>query len=181
MNMMSVPATYASRAAPVPGPAPRRRTMHKFTFSGLVVAALLALPTAAWAHGGPPETFTDVVKDATVSFPDVNPCTGDPGFNTITYKGVFHVTQFADGHYHITGTQTGTSEFDTTDPALPDYSAHFTLWFGENSNANGFNGTFALGVKATGTDGSSLRFHQTAHITIVGSHVVAQFDKLSCS
>jgi hypothetical protein len=152
--------------------------MRRITFSGLVLAALLALPTAAWSHGGPPVVFTDVVKDAVQTFPDVNPCTGDPGTNTVTFNGVFHVTQFADGHYHITGTQTGTAEFDTTDPALPDYSARFTLWFGENGNPNGFNGTFTFQVKATGTDGSTLRFHQTSHITIVGSDVIVQFDKM---
>ena len=59
---------------------------------------------------------------------------------TTTANGVFHITQFPDGHYHLTGTQTGTFEFDTDDPALPDFSGRFTVWFGENGNPNGFNG-----------------------------------------
>jgi hypothetical protein len=35
-------------------------------------------------------------------------------------------------------------------------------------------------VRGTGIDGSSLRFHQTTHLTIVGSDVVVTFDKTSC-
>jgi hypothetical protein len=155
--------------------------MRKLIFSCLVVAALLAVPTAGWAHGGPAQTSTEVVKDASQTFPSDNPCTGGaPGFVTITYNGVFHMTQFPDAHYHLTGTATGTFVFDTTDPALPDYSGRFTQWFGENSNPNGFNATFTFRVKGAGTDGSSIRFHEVAHVTIVGSDVVVQFDKPRC-
>jgi hypothetical protein len=153
--------------------------MRKLTAGALVLGVLLALPAAALAHEGPPTTFTDTVKQ-TDTFPSANPCTGDLGTLTITYNGVFHVTEFADGHYHVTGTQTGTFDFDTADPTKPDYSGRVTVWFGENGNVNGFNGTFTLNGRATGTDGSTLRFHQTSHITIVGSDVVVQFDKLGC-
>jgi hypothetical protein len=153
--------------------------MRTLTFGALVVAALLALPATVLAHGGPPQTFTDTVKQTDI-VPSVNPCTGDPGTLTVTFNGVFHVTQFDDGHYHVTGTQTGTFVFDTADPTKPDFSGHVTLWFGENGNPNGFNGTFTFQVKATGSDGSTIRFHQTSHITIVGSDVVVQFDKMSC-
>lgn len=153
--------------------------MRTLTFGALVVAALLALPAAVLAHGGPPVTFTDTVQQTDI-VPSVNDCTGDPGTLTVTYNGVFHVTQFADGHYHVTGTQTGTVEFDTADPTKPDFSGRVTVWFGENGNVNGFNGTFTLNGRATGTDGSTLQIHQTSHITIVGSDVIVQFDKLSC-
>lgn len=155
--------------------------MRKRTLIGLVVAAMLALPTAVSAHGGSPETSTDVFKDVTESFADINPCAGNaPGTVTLTYNGVIHVTQFPDGHHHVTGTFTGTFVFDTTDPALPDYSGRFTQWFGENLNPDGFNATFTFRVKGAGTDGSSLRFNAVAHITIVGSDVIVEFEKLRC-
>jgi hypothetical protein len=153
--------------------------MGKLTFGPLILITLLALPVAVLAHDGPPQTFTDTVKQ-TDTAPSSNPCTGDPGTLSVTYNGVFHVTQFADGHYHLTGTQTGAVEFDTTDPTKPDYAGHLTLWFGENGNPNGFNATFTLNGQATGTDGSIVRFHQTAHVTIVGTEVIVQFDTLSC-
>jgi hypothetical protein len=153
--------------------------MRKLRISGLIVA-LLALPTPALAHGGPPNTFTDVMKDFTQTIPFGNPCTGDPGVVTIKINGVFHVTEFADLHVHVSGTSTGTFVFDTTDPSLPDYSGRFTQSFAENGNPNGFNASSTFRVRGTGTDGSSLRFHQTTHLTIVGSDVVVTFDKTSC-
>jgi hypothetical protein len=154
--------------------------MRKLAIAGLLAAGAVGLAGPAWGHGGPPETFTDVVKDATETFPEVNPCTGDPGEVTLTYNGVFHVTVFADGHFHVTGTSTGTFAFDTADPALPDYSGRFTTWFGANGNPNSENGTETFRLRGTGTDGSTLKFNSTAHLTVVGSDVIVEFDKFRC-
>jgi hypothetical protein len=146
----------------------------------ILVGLLLAFAGPVAAHGGPVSTFTDVVKDVTESFPEVNPCTGDPGTVTITYNGVFHVTEHPDGHYHVTGTTTGTFVFDTTDPTLPDLNGHFATWFGENSNPQTFAATFTFKAQARASDGSRVTISQTAHITLVGSEVIVEFDNLRC-
>jgi hypothetical protein len=54
-------------------------------------------------------------------------------------------------------------------------------WFGENSNQKTFNGTFTFTVIATGSDGSTLKFHETAHITVnANDEVTVEFDRPSC-
>jgi hypothetical protein len=111
------------------------------------------------------ETETVTFKNVTESFPDVNPCTGDPAVVTITYNGVLHISEDATGGFHITGTLTGTFFLDVDDPALPDYSGRFTQWFGGNHNSNVANETFTFSARGTGTDGSRLRFNFVAHIT----------------
>jgi hypothetical protein len=40
--------------------------------------------------------------------------------------------------------------------------------------------TFTFSVNGKGTDGSKLHFHETAHITVVGTDVVVEFDKITC-
>jgi hypothetical protein len=154
--------------------------MRSLTIGGLVAAAILAIASPASAKSGPPETDTEVMHRVTFVDADVNPCTGEPGVVTTVVNAVFHITMFPDGRYHITGTATGTFQFDTTDPAAPDYSGRFTQWFGENSNSNVWNSTFTFSVRGTGTDGSTIRFHETAHISIVGGEIIVELDKIRC-
>jgi hypothetical protein len=156
--------------------------------TSLALAALLVLPAAQAVAQA--QTVTIKFKNTTETFPDVNPCTGDPGTLTLTYNGVLHMTQDATGGTHTTGTLTGTFSFDATDPALPDYSGRFTQWFGDNNNSNIDVATFTISVRGTGTDGSRLLFHGVAHITaetidfstdpptVTGLRV--SFDKFRC-
>jgi hypothetical protein len=129
-------------------------------FALVGLAALLVLPAApALAEA---KTFT-TTSTGTHSEPASNPCTGDPGTFTITYTGVFHITQNAAGGVRTTGTLTGTFVFDTTDPTRPDYTGRFTETFGDNSNNQLATSTFR--VRGTGTDGSTVRFHTVARTT----------------
>src|SRR5688572_26721516 len=103
------------------------KMMRRMLATGLAAGLLLAMAAPALA-GGPAQTFTETVKDVTETFPEVNPCTGDEGTVTITYNGVFHVTELASGEFHLTGTLTGTFVFVPDDPELPTFSGRFTSW-----------------------------------------------------
>lgn len=138
--------------------------MRRTAVIGLAAALLLSVAAPAVA-GGPAQTFTQTFKDVTESFPEGNPCTGDPGIVTITYNGVIHITELASGEFHITGTFTGTFTFVHDDPTLPTYTGRFTQWFGENHNRNEAVATFTFRARGTGSDGSTLNFHAVAHIT----------------
>ena len=153
--------------------------MRSLIIGSLAAAAILALASPASA-GSPPLTVTDVQHQETFVDSDVNPCSGEPGVVTTVVNAVFHITLFPDGRYHVTGTATGTFEFDTTNPAAPDYSGRVTNWFGENSNSNSLTSSFTFSVRGTGTDGSTIRFHETAHVSIVGGEIVVEFDKVRC-
>jgi hypothetical protein len=100
---------------------------------------------------------------------------------TSTVSGVIHLTLLANGTYHITGTFRGTFEFVPDDPTLPTYTGRFTQWFGENSNNQNFAATFTFTLHGTGTDGSKLKFHETAHFSVSATGVLVTFDKLRCA
>jgi hypothetical protein len=125
-------------------------------------------------------TFTETFHNVTVSFPDVNPCTGIPGTVTITYNGVVHVTLLPNGTSHFTVTQTGDVVSVPDDPSLPTYIGNFTIWAGFNSNNQSEAGTNTFSVHVTGSDGSKLTFHVTEHFGVSASGVVNTFSKPKC-
>jgi hypothetical protein len=95
----------------------------------------------------------------------------------ITGKSVFHITEFDDGRYHLTGTQIG--RFTATDAGVT-YTGRFTIWFGENSNSNSFNGTFTFSATGKGSDGSSLRLQGVAHFTVnANGDVTSEFERFT--
>ena len=157
-----------------------------FALLGLAVLLLVLPASPAFAQA---MTFT-TTSTGTHTDPASNPCTGDPGTFTITYTGVFHITQNAAGGIRTTGTLTGTFVFDTTDPARPDYTGRFTQTFGDNSNPNNELATSTFRVSGTGTDGSTVDLLMVAHITaetidvstdpptVTGVEVT--FDRLRC-
>ena len=153
--------------------------MRRLTLFGLFAVAAIGVSTPALA-AGPPDTFTDTQKNVTETLPFEGPSAGGPGMVTITYNSVFHVTQFEDGRYHLTGTQTGTFSFDPDDPALSTATGRFTTWFGENGNSSSFNATSTFSARGRTEEGEMLRFNVTTHITIVGSDVVVEFEKVVC-
>jgi hypothetical protein len=152
---------------------------YAFSASAGAVAAMAA-STPALAAGGPPDTFSDTRQHVTETIPFKGPCGGGTGMVTINYNSVFHVTQFGDGRYHVTGTQTGKFSFDPTDPALPGSTGRFTTWFGENGNSETFNATSTFGVTGRNDDGERVRFNVTTHITVVGSDVIVEFEQVNC-
>jgi hypothetical protein len=147
----------------------------------LATITMLAF-TASAAAALPVVNETDVVKNGTDTFLDVNPCTGEPATITTTFNAVFHITEFADGTVRVTGTTTGTFLADTIDASRPDFSGRFTSWFGFNGNTKNATGTSTFTVVGKGTDGSRLRFHETASFTLnANGEVTVEFDKVTCS
>jgi len=78
------------------------------------------------------------------------------------------------GHFEPVGTVT----FDTSKPT---YTGHFTVWFGDNNNLQNGTETSTFNVRATGSDGSVIRFHDVAHVTMNANGVpTVTFDKPVC-
>jgi opacity protein-like surface antigen len=162
-----------------------------------VLTGALFLGLTAGAAAAKPVTITFHEKNATETFKDVIPCLGEepaPATITTTENGVFHVTAAGIDDqgtpdpnddtfippYHVTGTFTGTFVAVPDDSSLPTFTGHFTQWFGENANRKNFVTTFTFTVIGTGTDGSSLRFHETAHFSVTPGGATLEFDKPRC-
>jgi hypothetical protein len=145
---------------------------------GLALAGALLAPTAALAT----ETETIHFSD-TVSFPEVNPCSGATGTLTIDFKGVFHITALDNGTFHVTGTDTGTFTFVPDDPSQPTYTGHFASWFGENVNSRNFTATSTFNLVLKGSDGSRLKEHALFHFTVNANGTVTsefEIDEFTC-
>jgi hypothetical protein len=162
--------------------------------SSVLAVFLLAVGGVAWAK---PITLTFHEKNAVDTFHDVIPCLGEggaPATVTTTENGVFHVTAAGiDDNgtpdpdddtfippYHVTGTFTGTFVAVPDDSSLPTFRGHFTQWFGENSNRKNVASTFTFTVIGRGSDGSVIKFHETAHFSATPAGVTLEFDKPRC-
>jgi hypothetical protein len=152
-----------------------------FLTASLLTLSLLCAPTAFAAT--PPTTDTEIVKDATTTFVAVNPCT-DPavsGTVTIDYLSVFHITDFNNGVFHLTGTNQGTLTFVPDDPSEVAYTGHIAAWFGTNSNVSSFEATDTFALHATGSDGSRLTLLMLNHITVTPSgDIASEFHVVRC-
>jgi len=153
----------------------------KFAVAVLVVAvaALVAVPVASPAGAGA-LSFTQNWHNVTETSTDVNPCTGAPGTLTLTYNAVFHLTMLENGTYWATFTQTGAFSFVPFDSSQPSYTGHFTVWDGDNWNNRNTTETVTFMVRGTGSDGSTLMFHEVGHISTSASGATLSFDKLRC-
>lgn len=172
----------------------------------LALAALIVVgfaPRAFASAGAPTETCTQwsagsgagagVMQmrcnyhNATDTIVDVIPCVAGGALAniTLTYNGVFHVSELTSGAgagtFWATGTQTGTVYAAPLDPMLPTYTGHFTTWFGDNNNLHNGSETSTFTVHATGSDGSSFTFHDVAHMSVSATGVAISFDKPTCS
>jgi hypothetical protein len=162
----------------------KRATLSAVAASVAVMAVLVFTIATASGAGAGAETFTQTFHNATDSFPSPNPCTGVSGMVSITYNGVFHVTALTSGQgagtSWATGTQTGDFVFTPDDVSQPSFTGHFTTWFGDNNNLhNGVeHSTFSL--HGTGSDGSTLQFHDIAHLSVSATGVTLSFDKPTC-
>src|SRR5262249_43513261 len=150
----------------------------------LMVCALIALhlvvsPSAAAAGQGA-TTFTQTFHNATDSFAAPNPCTGVPATATLTYNGVLHFTVNKAGDFWATATQTGDFLLRLDDPYQPTYTGHFTACFGVSDNRQNGVDHSIFTIHGTGSDGSTLQFHDTMHLSMSASGAVVSFDKPSC-
>jgi hypothetical protein len=144
-----------------------------------IILALLAMPVVA-AEGGVGHTVTITQHQHGVfTEPNaVNPCNGHVITLTVDGNAVSHITFFPDGD-EVWMTFTETGWFEGVDGAVT-YSGHFTVWDNFNMNERNSNATFTFTVKATGSDGSVIEGHETAHFTMnANGAVTVSFDKMS--
>jgi hypothetical protein len=150
---------------------------------------VLALAGPASAAGAGAVSFTQHLSNVVVDQEAAaNPCTGVSGtVALIADNAVAHMTVLTSGQgagtFWATFTATGPASFVPDDPSQPSYTGRFTIWDGENGNLNNQVETFTMSFHLTGTDGSIVRFHETAHMNVSASGIGGiSFDKpvLTC-
>jgi hypothetical protein len=141
-----------------------------------LILALGVLWLAPWAVAAAPP-FTGTFHD-TFSDVEVDTVCGQPGTEIqIEGKSVFHITEFNDGRYHLTGTVTGRFTFEVDGET---FTGRFTQWFGENSNSKSFNGTFTFSATGRGDEGSRVHLRGVAHFTVnANGDVTVEFEKFN--
>ena len=147
----------------------------------IAVLGLATFASTASAQANGAQTFTQVNKNVVQSGPAGNPCTGDPGTLTTTFDDVFHLTINATGGEEATLAITGSAVFVPSDPSLPTYTGHFTLFFGNENNLQNSVEQKTSNIEAIGSDGSHLKEHQNVEVTMNANGVVTvSFDKMFC-
>lgn len=155
--------------------------MKKLMVLTLVAGLALAAPSISMAASPGTASFTQTFHNQTNTTGNYNPCTGAFGTLTLTYNGVFHITYFTNSdEYWATGTETGTFSFAPEDTSQPNYVGRFTAWFGDNSNRQNGTSTSTLSLKGTGSDGSTLTFHEVQHMSVSATGITNSFDKPTC-
>ena len=171
------------------------------TLVGLLGVAGVSAPrhvTAAETHSnciifnptGPP-TLTPMCSETisqaggpTQAQPDTNPCTGDLGtFKTSTRHQVYHINVNGAGDAWDSGTQNGTATFVPNDPSAPSGSGSWTSWFGDSFNAQNMVQHFTFNVSVRLTNGQTVTFHESGHLSFTPNGPSVTFDKttISCS
>lgn len=163
----------------------KRATLSAATVSVAVVAVLLFSLAPASAAGAGAVSYTQTFHNTTDSFAAPNPCTGALGTVTETYNGVFHVTSLTSGQgagtFWATGTMTGDFVFTPDDSVTqPSYTGHFASWFGDNNNLRNGAETSTFAIHGTGSDGSTLQFHEVGHMSVSATGITVFFDKPIC-
>jgi hypothetical protein len=150
------------------------RTVGTLLCTGILAAG--GAGAASAAPGQRPETFTSHEAFPGETFEDVV-CEGEMAEITLSdADAVFHITEFADGRYHVTGTFRQSFTWTTQDGVT--YTGHVTGWFGENQNSKANNGTFTLAGQGKGSDGSKVSVKGLAHVTVnAGGDTVTEFDR----
>jgi hypothetical protein len=109
-----------------------------------------------------------------------NPCTGNAIDLTQTSNIVQHVTFFPGGD-EIWGTFTEEDKIVGVDEGTGAvYTGHSTFWGNFNVNERNANDTFTASIHVTGSDGSTISYHEVMHETWNANGVLTvQFDKPS--
>ncbi len=163
--------------------------MKRFMIITVAVLALAMLAPTAFASGSGSGagaiSFTQTIKNETDQMANnPNPCTGALGTLTLTWSGVFHVTELTSGQgagtFWATGTQAGTLSWVPNDSSQPSYTGHFANWFGDNNNLHNGSETSTFNVAIKGTDGSSYTIHEVVHMSVSATGVSISFDKPTC-
>ena len=149
--------------------------------ASLGAAALIIGPSAAASASGGSHTqsFTQTFHGSQ-AFNEVNPCTGGALVGTESSNIIAHETFFPAGD-ELWATFTEEDKFSATDQSTGvSYAGHATFWDNLNINEQNSNATFTFSAHATGSDGSTIRAQEVAHITMVpGGTISVSFDKPS--
>jgi hypothetical protein len=151
--------------------------MVRHVLVGFSVAAFLLLGGPALADSPSTETITEDVVNTFVDF--LPTCeAGAPLFTfTTTNHRVEHSTTFDTGVIHGTVVETGTFvAVPLEDASLPTYIGQFTnrnSFFVENGEV--VTNTTTRHVHGTGSDGSTLKVHVTAHTNVPPTDTVNEF------
>lgn len=160
----------------------RARSMLSVTtaFVGvLMIAAVLLVATAAAAGGDHTVTMTENFHGSNVSTGS-NPCNGDTVDLSQISNSVFHETFFPAGD-EAWGTFTEEDKVVGIDEGTGVvYTGHSTFWGNFNMNNQNSNTTSTGSIHVTGSDGSSLSFHEVSHMTLRPDGTISvSFDKPS--
>jgi hypothetical protein len=160
--------------------------MKKAAFLALFVGAVLAMAlvgSAVAAPGGTGHTVTETDNfHGSNPSVDTNPCTGNTIDLNQTSNIVQHVTFFPGGD-EAWGTFTEADRVSGLDEGTGVvYTGHSTFWGNFNVNRQNANDTFTGSIHVTGSDGSSITYHEVAHETWnANGDLTVQFDKPSLS
>jgi hypothetical protein len=140
------------------------------------------------------------VHNQTETIVDAVPCAGDYIID-LAYNATQHFVENKNGDW-ATFTQTGT--FSALTPVTitardsdgvatawvprtgPTYTGHFTVWGNFNLNREGqpqenTNSSFTFDGHGTGSDGSTVSWHENAHINVSPGDITrAMFDNFVC-
>ncbi len=156
----------------------------------LVVAALtatalaaLAIAASAAAAGGSHTQSMTQNFHGTQTTTDLNPCNGDTVDLNLDSNTVFHITYFP-GSDEEWSTFTEEDKFTASDEGTGVvYTGHSTFWGNFNMNRQNSNSTFTSTIRGTGSDGSTILYHEVGHFTMLpNGQIAVSFDKpnLTC-
>ena len=148
----------------------------------LAIGSVVAFTgAAAYAGGNGAQTFTQTFKNQTdPPFVDFVPCRDFQASITLTYNGVLHYIVNKAGDFWATGTMTGTVTAVPLDASNPSFTGRFTTWFGESDNNQNFVDHSTFTLRLTGSDGSTIKAHETVHLSSSASGLTVGFDKFRC-
>lgn len=139
--------------------------------SGLFAA--LVIPGVGEAQPPTTETFHEMFSEV-----EADTICGEDVLIDTEGKSVFHITEFDDGRYHVTGTGVGRFSFELSTGEM--FTGRFTFWFGENlTSEEDFNATFTFNATGKGDEGTHVMLREVAHVTIVNGELVVEFDTLN--
>jgi hypothetical protein len=149
------------------------------TLAGVATIAVVLAAGASAAGGDHTQTSTQTVHGLNTSTA-TNPCNGDTIDLSQSSNIVSHVTFFPAGD-EAWGTFTEEDKVVGTDEGTGVvYSGHSTFWGNFNLNNQNSNSTFTGSVHVTGSDGSSISYHEVGHMTMLpDGSISVSFDKPS--
>lgn len=148
--------------------------------AGSIVALLasLVLATGAAAAGGDHTQTLTQTSHGSNQTTGTNPCNGDTVDLDQVSNIVMHVTWFPAGD-EAWGTFTEEDEVTGLDEGTGvTYTGHSTFWGNFNVNNQSANETFTGSIHVTGSDGSSISYHEVSHMTLLpDGSISVSFDK----